>query len=314
MSKGEFEILIREIASAVFRVGETVKHQRLKTELTNAAVAAVADWGEAEAAEKSLDRLSRVVSLSKMVGETSEVNASVLLREIGNAKIALASERNSGKMVDISRMFEFQTGESLIRKQSGNVENNPEISPEGSLETLDNLRNRARIEPKSPEAESLKAAVLDYIRKHSDGCRIEQLINEFPSVSKKIIQTCVWDLIEDGVVEDRSLISGTIRNSASDSEDNPEASDRAVSNSPTDSRESETEGRKAAILEYIRRFPDGCQTRQLAGEFPDVSDRTIRNYVRALIDEGLVEKTGSQSGPQSYIRPRAVSFVTKPRF
>ena len=72
--------------------------------------------------------------------------------------------------------------------------------------------------------------------------------------------------------------------------------------------------RRKAVLGYIRKFPNGCRMRQLSATFPDFSERTIRTDVRRLIDEGLIEKIGSKTGPFSYFRQvdsGAESSVTK---
>ncbi|MEX2033212.1 MAG: hypothetical protein WD889_01455 [Candidatus Colwellbacteria bacterium] len=60
--------------------------------------------------------------------------------------------------------------------------------------------------------------------------------------------------------------------------------------------------RQKAVLGYIRKFPSGCRMRQLSATFPDFSERTIRTDVQRLIGKGLVEKTGSKTGPFSYFK------------
>ena len=60
--------------------------------------------------------------------------------------------------------------------------------------------------------------------------------------------------------------------------------------------------RQEAVLDYIRKFPNGCKMRHLSVEFPDFSERTVRADVQRLIDKGLIEKIGSKTGPFSYFR------------
>ena len=63
-----------------------------------------------------------------------------------------------------------------------------------------------------------------------------------------------------------------------------------------------TLGRQEAILQLIRKFPDGCRMRDLAGQFPGYTERTIRNDVQRLAEGGLVKRLGSKSGPLSYVK------------
>jgi len=62
------------------------------------------------------------------------------------------------------------------------------------------------------------------------------------------------------------------------------------------------EKRQEAILDYIRKFPNGCRMRQLSATFADFSERTVRADIQRLMDKGLVEKIGSKTGPFSYFR------------
>jgi hypothetical protein len=59
--------------------------------------------------------------------------------------------------------------------------------------------------------------------------------------------------------------------------------------------------RQAEIVEFIRQFPDGCRMGDLARNFDDVSKRTLRNDISALIDRRLLERVGGK-GPSGSIR------------
>ena len=63
-----------------------------------------------------------------------------------------------------------------------------------------------------------------------------------------------------------------------------------------------TLGRQEAIFQLIRKFPDGCRMRDLAGQFPGYTERTIRNDVQRLAEGRLVKRLGSKSGPLSYVK------------
>ncbi len=65
---------------------------------------------------------------------------------------------------------------------------------------------------------------------------------------------------------------------------------------------SDTPGkRQAEILEFIRQFPDGCRISDITRNFDEVSKRTVRNDISALVDEGQAERVGGK-GPNSYIK------------
>jgi len=58
--------------------------------------------------------------------------------------------------------------------------------------------------------------------------------------------------------------------------------------------------RQSAIVEFIRQFPSDCRMKHLNAEFADVSERTLRNDIQLLIENGSVERLGGKSGPSSY--------------
>lgn len=60
------------------------------------------------------------------------------------------------------------------------------------------------------------------------------------------------------------------------------------------------EERQTAIKEFIRQFPGDCRMKDLSAEFTEVSERTLRNDIQALIEERLVDRMGGRSGPSSY--------------
>ena len=59
--------------------------------------------------------------------------------------------------------------------------------------------------------------------------------------------------------------------------------------------------RQLEILDFIRQFPNGCRAADIARNFPEVSKRTLRNDISALVDRESAERVGER-GPYSYIR------------
>ncbi|MCR4261164.1 MAG: hypothetical protein NUV96_02445, partial [Candidatus Colwellbacteria bacterium] len=59
--------------------------------------------------------------------------------------------------------------------------------------------------------------------------------------------------------------------------------------------------RQTEILEFIRQFPNGCRPADISRNFPEVSKRTLRNDILALVDRGFAERIGDR-GPYSYVK------------
>ena len=164
--------LAHEIASAVFRVAALTRHERLRKELEEAAIDIVKNI-----CPENTDALERLVRLTEAVGEVNEVNAMVLCRELGNLRIMLNAE--------ISEPF------------SGVVDtlNLQEIFAEKGIAKDGKERQGIR-----GQAERQRA-VLGYIRKFPNGCRMRQLSATFPDFSERTIRTDVQRLIGEGLIE-----------------------------------------------------------------------------------------------------------------
>jgi len=63
--------------------------------------------------------------------------------------------------------------------------------------------------------------------------------------------------------------------------------------------------RQSAILEFVKRLPNGCRMKDLMAKFPSVSERTLRNDLQILAAEGKIERFGAVQGPFSYFRVKA---------
>ena len=66
--------------------------------------------------------------------------------------------------------------------------------------------------------------------------------------------------------------------------------------------------RQSAILERIRQFGN-CRLRDIQEFLPDVSDRTVRYDIQALIEQGLIEKVGT-AGLSSHYQIRGFTSQT----
>lgn len=171
MSKSlEVSNLAHDIASAVFRVAALVRHERLRKELEVVAVELVR-----EIEPKAVDSLERLVCLTEAVGEISEVNAEVLCRELGNLR----------------RMINTETAESI----SG-------VLNTVDLETIFNEKgvNTGKSGEEIRDQGKRQEAILGYIRKFPNGCRMRQLSAEFSNFSERTVRTDIQKLIGKGLV------------------------------------------------------------------------------------------------------------------
>ncbi|MBI3088952.1 MAG: hypothetical protein HYY99_01705 [Candidatus Colwellbacteria bacterium] len=164
--------LTHDIASAVFRVAALVQHERLRKELEGVAVELV-KTPETEIAYS----LERLVRLAEVAGEISEINAAVLCRELQNLRKLLNSEISES----ISGVLD-----SVSLK---------EVFAEKMKEKEEILKEETRKQGKRQEA------ILEYLRKFPDGCRMRQISMEFAHFSERTIRTDMQRLINRGLVK-----------------------------------------------------------------------------------------------------------------
>lgn len=165
-------LLAHEIASAVFRVARLMRHQQLRKELEGASVKLVKDMQVERA-----DILERLVRLAEAVGEISAINAGVLCRELENLRKLLNTEISdsiSGVLgkVDLKGVF-------------------PEKTPERTETSGKELRKQRE----------RQEAILEYLRKFPDGCRMRQISVEFADFSERTVRTDIQRLMDKGLVE-----------------------------------------------------------------------------------------------------------------
>jgi len=138
---------------------------------------------------------------------------------------------------------------------------------------------------------------------------LAEAVGEMNSVNADVILREAGNLL-DIMTRNESLISekedsvylGDIFGNGSDLYDthNSFGNDDIAVSSGNDSINASVKERQAEIVEFIRQFPNTCRMRDLNEKFSDVSERTLRNDIQTLIEEGLVERLGGRSGPNSY--------------
>lgn len=68
--------------------------------------------------------------------------------------------------------------------------------------------------------------------------------------------------------------------------------------------------RQVGIIEKIRQLPE-CQMKDLVAAFPEVSERTLRNDLQRLSEQGLIERVGN-GGPASYYKAKNSENLVTP--
>lgn len=221
MFKEEEWGLLKEISSAVFRVAALVREPSLKKELVSAAVELVAKNNledESLPSLTSVDKLGRLISLGRTVGEISQINSMVLEREINGMR---------QRVKELTR-----SPQSFIFSAFGtSVEKDRNLPGAHSAE----VRKSGNAGNESPEISSRKPEIIS------------------PSGS-----TIASELLKNSHLADR----------------------------------------QRQIMEYVRKFPEGCRTKDIYMNFPDVSDRTLRNDIRALVETLRLEKFGGPEGQE----------------
>ncbi|MBI2592541.1 MAG: DeoR family transcriptional regulator [Candidatus Colwellbacteria bacterium] len=112
---------------------------------------------------ESIDKLERLVRLGEIIGFIKPVNASVLLRELKNLESAILEPIASGEDIDLEEIFE-----------------KPEKPSFGG-------GNR-------------QSAIMEHIRQLPNGCRMRDLVAQFPEVSERTLRYDLQNLVASGLV------------------------------------------------------------------------------------------------------------------
>ncbi len=287
-----------EIAFAVFRCAKLIKQQNLKEELENAAIKLVTVFSafnpkgfENEELGKA-DTLICLIKLAESIGEIRAINSAVLLREINNlisvAKTFIFEAERTREEDELKAM------EGVFSDVKSNDENTSENEFGNGVEDFQKKEHIAELSDISltkedkrylinfPIAESKKnvpevilAKALPASRQGPSreiSMKKEEVSFLKPSIrQEELIRQKRKDLVRQTSIQEKQGVFN---------EENPEESWQEL------------------ILRRIREVRQ-ITTHELAGFFPQISERTIRFYLQKLAEAGLVEKKGI-SGPGSY--------------
>ncbi len=288
-----------EIAFAVFRCAKLIKQQNLKEELENAAIKLVTVFSafnpkgfENEELGKA-DTLICLIKLAESIGEIRAINSAVLLREINN-------------LISVAKTFIFEaerTREEDELKAMEGVFSDVKSSDENTSEN-----EFGNNEPEDFQKKELIAELSDISLAKEDK---RYLINFPIAESKKNVPEVILAKALPASRQGPSIEFSTKKEEASFFKPNIKQEElirqkrkdlvRQTSiqeNQGVFNEENPEESWQELILRRIREVRQ-ITTRELAGFFPQISERTIRFYLQKLAEAGLVEKKGI-SGPGSY--------------
>lgn len=287
-----------EIAFAVFRCAKLIKQENLKEELENAAIKLVAVFsafnpkGFKNEELGKADILICLIKLAESIGEIRAINSAVLLREINNL-ISVAKTfifevertREEDELKAMEGVFSDvkSSDENTSENEFGNgVEDFQKKEHIAELSDISLAKEDKRYLINFPIAESKKNVPEVILAKALPASRQGPPM-EF-STKKEEVSFFKPNIKQEELI--RQKRKGLVRQTSIQekqgvfNEENPEESWQEL------------------ILRRIKEVRQ-ITTRELAGFFPQISERTIRFYLQKLAETGLVEKKGI-SGPGSY--------------
>ena len=196
-----------DISFAVFRVAALIKKLPLRLELEKLATEFVSLVGKSNLDEalNLSSALKNVIKLGEVIFEIKQINAGVLLREIGSFESLARVE--SGKDLEIESLFSqpsllktspaktelnFANNPARIRQEFGNnpaiVENNPATNPAMNQENTINTTNNPAMNPAESGKESGNIDLILAKIRQLGNCRTRDLISLFPNLSERTLR------------------------------------------------------------------------------------------------------------------------------
>lgn len=244
-----------EIAYALFRIvpkiGDASIGQKLGESAANILASAVAEnYGDTA---KYLDVADYLLKLAMDLNSFGFVNGDILLREIGNLRMAIVEVLNEeGKAVDISELFPEEAASSRV--PASTIFSHPQKT------ALENIRQRSETSSRSPTS--------------TEPISVEDMFEA--------------TVPGNGGSEPQS--QEVARTSGSTVVEIQEASTHSGNSSTTTFLKSGM--RQIAILDKIRQSGN-CRMRDIQEVLPDTSERTIRYDLEDLIERNLIERIGN---------------------
>lgn len=221
----------REIAYALFRVSFYVKRQDLRNRLDALAIELLevsAKVGIDQNAENinhalaTISALDGLVRLSHSIYEVEPVNATILVRELDNLNSAIRQFGNlpfGEQLPNLDSLFSSSKNLVTENEQSAlsdmqrqisiqNIDDTNEASsyPEkvdlNEFEGFENQDSGLKRNGNGINTAIRQAAIINRIKSgNGSGCRLKDLLAEFPDVSERTIRYDLQRLCEQGIIE-----------------------------------------------------------------------------------------------------------------
>lgn len=175
-----------DISFAVFRVARLVRHKELRAELESQAIGLVSNIDI-----ERIDSFVRIINLGQSVGEIEKGNWNILSRELGKL-YAMVVTQNTGQAhpaesIDLSDTFSSNSSVDNIQ---------PEASTPVKKKNSTDYPQRRR------------GLIHEFIRQLPDGCRMRDLLVQFPDSSERTLRSDIQKLVDAGLIERAGSKSG----------------------------------------------------------------------------------------------------------
>jgi len=282
-----------EVVWAAFRVAEPMTRHKVRFGLEERAV----DYLIYKDID-SLAGLEEMVHLALRVGELTKVNATVLLREIGNLR----------------QLIGWLTQQRTLLPDSGKKE---VVSAEEALKELPVLYSDFEKEfgtlPDFSGNEIDKKESGNDMTQESGNDKKEEFYSQKSPARQEhmgsVINSYTKPVQESGNIQ-KTQDKGALPESGNNRENLAGSPARNDQRAQQNRKESNNQGvsfrkRQQIIMELLEKR-NLCHINDVKSALPGVSTRTIRYDIQRLVDRGVVERIGS-GGPNSFFRKKAHS-------
>lgn len=274
-----------EVVWAVFRVAAIVPRAGIKQILEDRALGYFSHKNS-----EALDVLEEAIQLGSKVGDISEVNSSVLLREIGTLRTLFIEAKNAPvEKVEIPEQESIEHIFSEPPMLFADFAHMMQVDhdTEGVAQPMQAAHPTANLANDIMESGKTVSGKTQNDRFSSD-------IYKAPSFSGKSLAN---DIMESGNVQSgNNLAKKEAR--ISGNAGNAKSTQTGKNAQPVLS----SAERKEQIVSILK-SKNFCNMNDIMGHFPNVSDRTLRYDIKTLADSKIVERVGN-GGPNSFFRLR----------
>jgi len=205
----------REISYALIRVAWYVKREDLRSRLEALAVELLENSSRVSA-DNSLDNANKalatisvldgLVRLGHSIYEIEPVNATILVRELDTLNAAIREYGNPAfateeKLPDLENFFKAKNLEETDEKNKNEPAKETKLNSLDSVVKLESNNSINTAIRQSAIVNRIKALPVSMQTENEIGCRLKDLLAEFPDVSERTLRYDLQRLCEQGVIE-----------------------------------------------------------------------------------------------------------------